>query len=182
MQIHKCTSAIPMNTQMLAPGTHLCDRQDDTFDAASQYAVVRILMMAQTVAGPMQLCTAGQQARLEPLRDDDARSGQHGPPRMQQLVGPVLLHLRWLLPQPQWVVAVAARTAACSAGLPGVRQVAINQGGKSARAHAVLIRYKREQAETGGRQRSCRKLVSACAGAEGSCMAATWQPLHNGAS
>lgn len=64
-------------------------------------------------------CTAVQGRavgqHLEPLRDDDARCGQHGPPRMQQLVGPVLLHLRRLLPQPQWVVPVAARTTACSA-------------------------------------------------------------------
>ena len=49
---------------------------------------------------------------LEALGDNDARCGQHGPPRVQQLVRPVLLHLRRLLAQAERVIPVAARHSA----------------------------------------------------------------------
>ena len=47
---------------------------------------------------------------LETLRNDDAGGGEHGPPRVQQLVGAVLLHRRLILAQAQRVIPVAART------------------------------------------------------------------------
>ena len=44
---------------------------------------------------------------LQPLRDQRARRGQHGPPGVQQLVGAVLLDLLDGLAQAERVVAVA---------------------------------------------------------------------------
>ncbi len=50
----------------------------------------------------------GRLAHLEALGDDDAGSGQHSPPGVDELVCAVLLHGGGVLAQTQRVIAVAA--------------------------------------------------------------------------
>ena len=75
----------------------------------------------RSVAGDaLRVCFS--RAHLQALGDDDAGGGEHGPPRVQQLVGAVLLHLGLVLAQAERVVPVAAPATSARCQCPAMTE------------------------------------------------------------